>query len=64
LLLASLILTGIIMLFAARRLGFTFNPLEYAVYFLVYNPLWFMITLVMLFRTIIHRVPRDLDWKV
>jgi cellulose synthase/poly-beta-1,6-N-acetylglucosamine synthase-like glycosyltransferase len=64
LLLASFILTGIIMLFAARRLGFTFNPLEYAVYFLVYNPLWFMITLVMLFRTIIHRVPRDLDWKV
>ena len=64
LLLATFVINGVIMLLAARRLGFKFNPLEYAVYFLIYNPLWFMITLVMLFRTIIHRVPRDLDWKV
>ncbi len=64
LLLASLVFTGFIMLLGARKLGFKFNPLEYVVYFLIYNPLWFMITLVMLLRVIIHRVPRDLDWKV
>jgi biofilm PGA synthesis N-glycosyltransferase PgaC len=56
--------TGLVFMLGARRLGYHFNPLEYTVYFLVYNPVWFIMTLVSLVRVILGRMPPELDWKV
>jgi len=56
--------TGLVFMLGARRLGYHFDPLEYTVYFLVYNPVWFIMTLVSLVRVILRREPPELDWKV
>jgi len=56
--------TGLVFLFGARRLGYHFNPLEYTVYFLVYNPVWFLMTLISLVSVVLRREPSELDWKV
>jgi len=48
----------------AKRLGFPFNLLEFAVYFLIYNPLWLLITVATFFRVLVWRGDLKLDWKV
>ena len=56
--------TGLAFALGARRLGYTFNPLEYTVYFLVYSPVWLIMILVSLVRVALGREPPELDWKV
>jgi len=56
--------TGLVFMLGARRLGYHFDPLEYTVYFLVYNPVWFIMTLVSLVRVMLKLMPPELDWKV
>jgi hypothetical protein len=56
--------TGLVFLLGARRLGYNFDPLEYTVYFLVYNPVWFLMTFISLVSVVLRREPPELDWKV
>jgi len=56
--------TGLVFMVGARRLGYHFNLLEYTAYFLVYNPVWFIMTLISLVRVVLKSDPPELDWKV
>jgi cellulose synthase/poly-beta-1,6-N-acetylglucosamine synthase-like glycosyltransferase len=56
--------TGLAFALGAKRLGYSFNPLEFTVYFLVYSPVWFILILVSLVRVALKREPSELDWKV
>ncbi len=55
---------SLIYYYFARRLGYAFNILEFAFFFIVYNPLWLTISIATLFRVIIWRNGFKLDWKI
>jgi len=59
-------LTVYAMIFYAfsRRMGYPFNPLEFAVFYLIYSPLWFMIVVVSIVRVYAKPEWMNVDWKV
>jgi len=50
--------------FAARNLGYRFNPAEFLCYYFVYSPLSLLTVVVGIIRVAIYRDMIDLDWKV
>ncbi|MHA2032021.1 MAG: glycosyltransferase [Candidatus Kariarchaeaceae archaeon] len=62
--LISYSLTGVIYYWASRKLGYHFNVLEFTIYFFVYNPLWFLLSLVSTLIAVLHRNGLTIDWKV
>jgi cellulose synthase/poly-beta-1,6-N-acetylglucosamine synthase-like glycosyltransferase len=55
---------SIVFYYFARRLGYPFNPIEFTVFYFVYNPLWLMISITSLLRELIRENSLKLDWKV
>ena len=55
---------AIVYYYFAKRLGYGFNVLEFAFFFVVYNPLWLTISLATLIRVLIWRNGFKLDWKI
>ena len=60
----SLAGTGVALYAASRRLGYRFNVLEYAAFFVFYNPAWFLVSLTCLMLVLVRRDGMELDWKV
>jgi cellulose synthase/poly-beta-1,6-N-acetylglucosamine synthase-like glycosyltransferase len=60
---ATIIYSAVFYYFA-HRLGYPFNPVEFIVFYFVYNPLWLMISITSLIRELIHENSLKLDWKV
>jgi len=47
----------------ARKLGYVFNPLEFAFFYLVYSPLWLLIMITSIARVFINSEGINIDWK-
>ena len=60
----SFIGTGVALFLASRRRGYRFNVLEYTAYYLLYNPAWFLMTVITLIHVLARRKSPELDWKV
>ena len=61
---ASFVGTGAALFLASRRLGYRFSVLEYTAYFLLYNPAWFLMSVISLIHVLVRRRSPELDWKV
>jgi len=48
----------------ARNLDITFNPLEFAIYFFFYCPIWLLIVIVSFIRVFVFSKHSLVDWKV
>jgi len=48
----------------ARKLGYVFNPLEFAFFYLVYSPLWLLIMITSIARVFINPEWINVDWKI
>ncbi|MBN2335161.1 glycosyltransferase family 2 protein [Candidatus Bathyarchaeota archaeon] len=60
----SFVGTGVLLFLASRRLGYRFNVVEYTAYFLLYNPAWFLMSVISLMHVLVRRRSPELDWKV
>ena len=60
----SFVGTGAALFLASRRLGYRFSVVEYTAYFLLYNPAWFLMTVISLMHVLVKRKSPELDWKV
>lgn len=60
----SFVGTGTALFLASRRLGYRFSVVEYTAYFLLYNPAWFLMTVISLMHVLVRRKNPELDWKV
>jgi len=49
--------------FAARKLGYPFDPVEFLCYCLIYAPLSLLMHIIGIFRVMVHKDMIDLDWK-
>ncbi len=56
--------TGVALFFASRSLGYRFSVVEYTAYYLLYNPAWFLMTVITLMHVLARRKSPELDWKV
>jgi len=50
--------------FLSRKMGNTFNPLEFLVFYLLYSPLWFIMVFINLLKVCFGRETEKLDWMV
>jgi len=55
--------TSIFYLFA-KKMGFPFNPLEFAVFYLVYSPFWLLIIIASITRIYVKSRQTNIDWKI
>jgi len=60
----AVVIYSIVFYYFARRLGYPFNPVEFIIFYFVYNPLWLMISITSLIRELIRENTLKLDWKV
>ena len=60
----SFVGTGAALFLSSRRLGYRFSVLEYTAYFLLYNPAWFLMSVISLIHVLVRRRSPELDWKV
>ena len=58
----SLALSSLVFFLLARRLGYNFNPLTFAVYFYFYSSLWLLIILISLIRVFLLKKTEIKDW--
>ena len=50
--------------YAARKIHYKFNPLEFAIYFFFYSPLWLLIVITSFIRVFIFSQYKLTDWKI
>ncbi len=55
---------AVVFYYFAKRLGYSFGLPQFTFYFFIYNPLWLIISIVMLIRVLLWRNNYKLDWKV
>ena len=60
----SFVGTGAALFLASRRLGYRFTVAEYTAYYLLYNPAWFLMTVISLMHVLVRRKSPELDWKI
>jgi cellulose synthase/poly-beta-1,6-N-acetylglucosamine synthase-like glycosyltransferase len=60
----SFVGTGAALFLASRRLGYKFSVVEYTAYYLLYNPAWFLMTVITLMHVLVRRKSSELDWKI
>jgi poly-beta-1,6-N-acetyl-D-glucosamine synthase len=63
-LVSAVAIYSVVYYYFARRLGYAFNLAEFIFFYFVYNPLWFMISIMSLLRALILGNGIRLDWKV
>jgi len=47
----------------AKKMGYIFNPLEFAIFYLVYSPLWLLIVLASITKVYLRPENLSIDWK-
>jgi len=62
--LVSYSVTCVFFYWASKKLKYPFNFLEFSLYFFVYNPIWFLFSLLSILIVALHRNGFDIDWKV
>ena len=55
---------AIIFYFFARKLNYTYNLLEFLVFYFIYNPLWFLFVITSIIGLMIWPSKMDIDWKI
>jgi len=60
----SLVFASLVYCLFARRLGYSFNPATFAVYYYFYSPMWLLIVLVSLVRVVLLGKEKVKDWPV
>ncbi|RLI33996.1 hypothetical protein DRO53_04575 [Candidatus Bathyarchaeota archaeon] len=52
---------------ASKKLNYTFNPIEFSLYYFLLSPLWLLIVIISLIRTFLIKDNNDIlktDWKI
>ena len=49
--------------FAARKFNYTFNPIEFALFYIILSPLWLLIIIASLIKVLIQPQKFKIDWK-
>ena len=60
----SLVFASLVYCLFARRLGYSFNPAAFTVYYYFYSPMWLLIVLVSLVRVVLLGKEKVKDWPV
>ncbi len=47
----------------AKKLGYAFNPLEFAIFYLIYSPLWLLIIIASITKVYLRPKNLSIDWK-
>lgn len=49
--------------FAAKKFNYMFNPIEFALFYIILSPLWFLIIIVSLIKVLVVPQKFKIDWK-
>jgi cellulose synthase/poly-beta-1,6-N-acetylglucosamine synthase-like glycosyltransferase len=49
--------------FAAKKFNYMFNPIEFAIFYIILSPLWFLIIIVSLIKVLVQPQKFKIDWK-
>lgn len=60
----NLAIYSLIFYVVARKFHFDFNPLEFAIFYLIIAPIWLLIVIISLFKAYIKPGNVKVDWKV
>jgi hypothetical protein len=48
----------------SRKIGSSFNPLEFMLFYLFYSPLWLLLIITNLSKVCLKQKTSSIDWKI